>query len=245
MSEAVAKSDQPLYQRIKEHIKREIRSGTWQEGSRVPSESALMAEFEASRMTVNRAVRELSAEGWLERVQGAGTFVAGQKLHSVLLEIRSIHDEIAERGGKHESHVLRLLSLPAEPWMARALEVAPGSPVFHSAIVHLENGQPIQFDIRYVNPAFAPGYLEQDFTRQTPFDYLIGLGPIEAAEHRIEAIMPDEEMRRALKLDRGEPCLSLIRRTWSGGVVVTRSRQLHPGSHFAFIGRQDYRSAAS
>ncbi len=245
MSEAIAKSDQPLYRRIKEHIKQEIRSGTWSEGSRVPSESALMASFEASRMTVNRAVRELSAEGWLERIQGAGTFVAGQKPHSVLLEIRSIRDEILERGGRHESRVLQLSEVAAEPWLARALEVPQGKGVYHSVILHLENGQPLQLDLRYVNPAFAPDYLAQDFTRQTPYDYLTGLGPIEAAEHRVEAIMPDDRMRSALRLERGEPCLSLIRRTWSGGLVATRSRLLHPGSRFAFIGRQDYPSASS
>lgn len=245
MSAAITKTDPPLYQRIKEHIKQEIRSGALAEGARVPSETALMAAFEASRMTVNRAVRELSAEGWLERVQGAGTFVAGQKLHSVLLEIRSIRDEILERGGRHESRQLELTAVAAEPWMARDLDVAAGSPVYHSVILHIENGQPIQLDIRHVNPTFAPDYLDQDFSRQTPYDYLTGLGPIETAEHQIEAIMPDERMRSALKLDKGEPCLSLIRRTWSGGLVATRSRLLHPGSHFSFIGRQDYRSAAA
>ncbi len=245
MSEAIAKTDPPLYQRIKDHIKQEIRSGALAEGARVPSETALMAAFEASRMTVNRAVRELSAEGWLERVQGAGTFVAGQKLHSVLLEVRSIRDEILERGGRHESRQLELTAVSAEPWMVRDLEVPLGEPVFHSVILHVENGQPIQLDIRHVNPSFAPAYLDQDFSQQTPYDYLTGLGPIEAAEHQIEAIMPDARMRSALNLDRGEPCLSLIRRTWSGGLVATRSRLLHPGSHFSFIGRQDYRSAAA
>lgn len=245
MSEAIAKSDPPLYQRIKDHIKQEIRNGALAEGGRVPSESALMADFAASRMTVNRAVRELSAEGWLERIQGAGTFVAGQKLHSVMLEVRSIRDEILERGGRHESRQLELTSVEAEPWMARALEVERGSPVYHSVILHIENGEPVQLDIRHVNPSFAPAYLEQDFTALTPYDYLTSLGPIEAAEHQVEAIMPDARMRTALQLDKGEPCLSLIRRTWSDGLVVTRSRLLHPGSRFSFIGRQDYRSAAT
>ncbi len=245
MSEALAKTTPPLYQRIKEHIKQEIRSGALPEGGRVPSESALMADFRASRMTVNRAVRELSAEGWLERVQGAGTFVAGQKLHSVLLEIRSVRDEILERGGRHESRQEILCEITAEPWLARDLAVPLGSSVYHSVILHIENGQPIQLDMRHVNPAFAPDYLAQDFTRQTPFDYLTGLGPIEAAEHRVEAIMPDDQMREALALDKGEPCLSLLRRTWSGGLVATRSRLLHPGSRFSFIGQQDYRSAAA
>ncbi|GAB5467061.1 MAG: histidine utilization repressor [Rhodospirillales bacterium] len=243
VSEAQPKTEHPLYQRVKDHIKQQIRAGVWSEGSRVPSESALMAAFKASRMTVNRAVRELSAEGWLNRIQGAGTFVAGEKLHSLLLEVGSIRDEILARGDDWEAQVLSLEAVAAEPWVAKALEVDLGSRVFASTILHLESGQPIQWEARHVNPGFAPDYLAQDFTAMTPHDYLMQVGPIEAAEHRIDALMPDEEQRRALRLDAGTPCLSLVRRTWSGGLVATRSRLMHPGGRFSFIGRQDYRSA--
>ncbi len=243
MSEAAAKTDHPLYQRVKDHIKDQIRAGVWAEGGRIPSESALMEAFQASRMTVNRAVRELSAEGWLNRIQGAGTFVAGQKLHSVLLEVRSIRAEILERGGRHTSQVRALDSVAAVPRLAKALELASNTQVFHSIILHLENDVPVQWEERYVNPAFAPNYLKQDFTRQTPYDYLTQQGPIEAAEHQVEALIPEEEVRKALHLEAGEPCLNLLRLTWSGGLVATRSHLLHPGSRYRFIGRQDYRSA--
>jgi len=241
--EASAKTDHPLYQRVKDHIKAEIRTGVWAEGCRVPSESALMASFGASRMTVNRALRELSAEGWLERVQGAGTFVAGQKPHSMLLEIRSIRDEILERGGRHASRVQALEAVGAEPPLAEALAVRAGSRLFHSVVLHLENDTPIQWEERYVNPVFAPDYLAQDFTAITAYDYLTGRGPIEAADHQVEALLPDERQRRALRMDQGEPCLSPVRRTWSGGLIATRSHLMHPGSRFRFIGRQDYRDS--
>jgi GntR family histidine utilization transcriptional repressor len=40
--------------------------------------------------------------------------------------------------------------------------------VFHSVMVHLENGVPIQYEDRYVNPQAAPDYLATDFTRPRP-----------------------------------------------------------------------------
>ena len=43
--------------------------------------------------------------------------------------------------------------------------LAPGAPVFHTLIVHLENGVPLQCEDRYVNPACAPDYLSVDFTQ--------------------------------------------------------------------------------
>ena len=70
MSEA-----QPLYARVKEHIRDNIRSGAWGAGHRVPSENELVESFRISRMTANRALRELTAEGFLSRVPGVGTFV--------------------------------------------------------------------------------------------------------------------------------------------------------------------------
>ena len=58
-----------------------ISAGTWKPGDPVPSEAALAAQFGISRMTVNRALRELTAEGLVTRVQGSGTRVA--ELHRI------------------------------------------------------------------------------------------------------------------------------------------------------------------
>ena len=79
----------------------EIASARWKEGDLVPSEQALVRQFGVSRMTVNRAVRELTAEGVLTRRQGSGTYVAPQKYQATLVEIRNIADEIRSRGRAH------------------------------------------------------------------------------------------------------------------------------------------------
>ena len=88
----------PAYQGIKDFILERIHSGEWAEGDLVPSENELAREFKVARMTVNRALRELTSEQVLTRVQGAGTFVARPKYESTLVAIRSISDEIAARG---------------------------------------------------------------------------------------------------------------------------------------------------
>ena len=61
----------PLYARVKQMIAQQIRSG-WPAHC-VPSESELVEELGFSRMTINRALRELTAEGLLVRMQGVGT----------------------------------------------------------------------------------------------------------------------------------------------------------------------------
>ena len=230
----------PLYQQVKDHILGRILAGHWPEGARLPSENQLTGELGVSRMTANRALRELTAEGWLLRVQGDGTYVAELKPQSALLEMRNIRDEIAARGHAHACDVIRLEAQPAGAEVAQALELAPGSQVFHSLLVHREDGQPVQLEERHVNPAFAPDYLAQDFTRTTSFEYLDPLGPLDAAEHVIEAVLPSAEVQRLLAAGPREPCLLATRRTWSGGLVVSRTRLTYPGTRYKLAGRQDY-----
>lgn len=231
----------PLYQKVKCFILERIAAGQWSEGDQVPSENELTRDLEVSRMTAHRALRELTAEGVLRRVQGIGTFVASAKPQSALLEIRNIAEEIAARGHRHRAEVLLLRRERALREVALALELPPGATVFHSLIVHHENDIPVQVEDRHVNPAFARDYLDQDFARTTPYAYLTALGPLDAAEHVIEAVLPDPALQRTLRIGAGEPCLLLTRRTWSDGLVVSRARLTHPGSRYRLAGRQDYR----
>ncbi|MGH8859150.1 MAG: GntR family transcriptional regulator, partial [Polaromonas sp.] len=53
----------PAYGQVKAFIKKRISAGTWRPGDPVPSEAVLMQQFGVSRMTVNRALRELMGEG--------------------------------------------------------------------------------------------------------------------------------------------------------------------------------------
>src|SRR5690606_37456750 len=105
---SIERSALPLYRQIKNLIVSRIRSGEWAPGGQIPSESELVRTLNVSRMTANRALRELTAEGYLVRVQGVGTFVAKETPQGALVEIRSISDEIRECGGMHSCNVLIL-----------------------------------------------------------------------------------------------------------------------------------------
>ncbi|WP_192457436.1 histidine utilization repressor [Musicola keenii] len=236
---AAAMSDvpAPIYLRVKQAIISQIRSGAWQAHQRIPSESELVNELGVSRMTINRALRELTSEGYLVRMQGVGTFVAEQKAYTALLEVHNIADEIAARGHRHSSRVIVLESLTADGDQAAQLEISPGQPLFHSQIVHYENDVPVQLELRYVNPSLAPDYLQQDFTRETPHSYLTRVAPLTAGEHRVEAVAAEAAQRDVLALGDHEPCLLIRRRTWHGSRVVTSARLLYPGSRYQLFGR--------
>jgi len=225
----------PLYQQIKDLILQRIQNGDWQAGDRVPTEHALVAELDASRMTINRALRELTQEGVLVRRQGSGTFVGPRKLESGLLEIRNIADDIASRGNSHSAELLRLEEVPVPNHVARLMACKEVS-LFHCLMLHSENGVPLQLEDRYVSPALVPEFIRQDFSIETPSGFLIRTTPYSRADHRISADMPTAEQRRLLRLQDGEAVLTLERHTFIGDDMITTVRLYHPGSRFAFGG---------
>ncbi len=67
--------DAPLYQQLYDHLRRAILSGELKHGRRLPSTRALAEELHVSRNTALNVYRQLASEGYLESVQGGGTFV--------------------------------------------------------------------------------------------------------------------------------------------------------------------------
>jgi GntR family histidine utilization transcriptional repressor len=233
----MGKSDLPAYEQVKAWIKQHIGSGKWKPGDPVPSETALMQQFGISRMTVNRALRELAAEGLVTRIQGSGTRVAQLHRISSRLTIRDIHEEVVERGHVHTTRVIRAEREKAGAEVAVSLGLRSGATVFHTVLIHMENGVPIQYEDRYVNPAAAPEYLDTDFTQTSPTLHLLQHAPLTEASYSIEACLPTAPEAKALAIKRTEPCLVMMRRTVSGAHVASVARLIYPGTRYSFAGQ--------
>ncbi|PIJ48688.1 histidine utilization repressor [Erwinia sp. OLTSP20] len=237
LSAAMSDTPAPIYQRVKQAIIHQIVAGRWKARQRVPSESELVNELGVSRMTINRALRELTSEGYLIRMQGVGTFVAENKGYTAMLEVHNIAEEIAQRGHQHSCNILRLRTVKAGPEQAAVLGLTTGQDVFQSLIVHYENDLPVQLEDRLVNPQVVPGYLQQDYHQMTPYTYLMRVAPLTAGEHVVEAVLPDARQCALLMLEQDEPCLLIRRQTWSDTRIVTYARLLYPGSRYKLVGR--------
>ena len=226
----------PAYEQVKAFIKTKITQGLWRPGDAVPSESALQQQFGVSRMTVNRAVKELAVEGLVTRVQGSGTVVAHLHRISSTLQVRDIHEEILERGHLHTTQVLTVEPVRASADVARRLKLRVGAKVFHSTLVHFENGVPILFEDRHVNPHAAPDYLAVDFENTTPTHYLLKQAPLTEASYSIEACLPSALEAQWLDIAASEPCLVMTRCTTSGPHVASLARLVYPGLRYSFSG---------
>src|SRR5271165_2267824 len=127
---------QPLYLQVKRHILDNIGSGKWGTSTRVPSENDIVKSFGVSRMTANRALRELRDEGIVVRIAGVGSFVADRQARAHPLEIHGISEEIRARGHVHRSEIALLERIEAAADLADDFCIVPGSELFCSLIVH-------------------------------------------------------------------------------------------------------------
>lgn len=227
---------QAPYSRVKDFLKQGLASGRWVPGDQLPSEAELVQQFAVSRMTVGRALRELQAEGLVSRLQGVGTFAAHLTRVSSTLTITDLHDEILLRGHTHKAQLVFAKQEQATDELAAQLGLQAGSMVFHSLLVHSENGVPLQCEDRYVNPASAPDYLGVDFQTTTPTQYLLQVAPLWEAQYSIEAAAPTAQEAQLLGIGINDPCLIVVRRTVNRGVPITLARLVHPGGRYQISG---------
>ena len=227
----------PLYKQIKDVINIRIRQGQWQPGQKIPSENALVNSLKVSRMTVHRALRELTREGVLNRVHGLGTFISEAPQHASLIQLKDIAQEIRDRNQQHSAKILVHLKIKASAEIADKMELARDTQVFYLETIHYQDEVPIQLEQRYVNPLLVPDFMSVDFNNQTSTHYLMSLFRPDEMEHRVKAVLTDEKTADSLMIKTSQPCLKLSRRTWIANQVVTFVTMLYPGHLYELAAR--------
>ena len=245
----------PAYQRIKNAILDNIHSGKWQAGNAISTEMALAEEFGVSRMTVNRALKELSEERVLERRQGSGTFVAQQQFNHTFVEVRNIAEDLKSANRDYKAKVVSKRAITAdmlddalrdkfdiampngrEGKMCNETPVLEIPIIYEVKIIHFADGQPIQFEERWVDAAKVPAFIEQDFSVVNTSDYLIAKSPLESGSYTIRALAAPNEIAEFLQIAPQSPTLVLCRQTYSAGQVVTFVKMWHAGERYQFSG---------
>ncbi len=226
----------PRYLVIKNYVRRKIESGTWAVGDKIPSENTLAKQFDVSRMTANRAFKELQDSGVLMRVAGAGSFVASPRTQNEFLAIRDIAEELKEKNHVHKMHVLARKTIKADHRLAELFEASIGDTLFFASICHTSDGLPILLERRWVFAEAFPEFEQADLAKHSTYHFLMNAAPLQRAEHKVRAINADEDICKALQLEQGAACLVLHRRTWSQGQVVSCADLIYVGGRYEFTG---------
>lgn len=234
---APALAEPPRYRVIKDGILARIRSGELKPGDKLESENEIGNRYGVSRLTAQRALRELVSEGLVRRVQGSGTFIAPPSPAFSLIEVRDLVEEIRARGGDPRSEVLIQRRCVPAPEVLQLIEMEAGQDVFQTQIVQSMDGVPVALEERFARPDVYPDFLEQDFVGTTVFRYFASRSALGDIENVVHAILPDRRTSHLLDIAAGEPCLHLQRRNWWHGRVVTLTRITYAGQRQALASR--------
>ena len=220
------------HERILRTLRHRIVSQEWPPGFRLPFETDLADTWGVSRMTMNKVLTQLTREGYLVRKRKLGTFVAEPRGQAAVLEIHDIEAEIRRLGADYAFALDERALRPPTPEERAEARIPDGDDraVLFLGGIHRAGAAPFCLERRIINLGVGPGAADQDFRGLAPTRWLLREIPWTAAEHRIRAINADRRNARLLDIPVGEACLEIWRRTELGGVWVTVSRQVYPGS---------------
>jgi GntR family histidine utilization transcriptional repressor len=216
--------DRPTFRDVKAEILTRITGRVWGPGTLLPGEVELAAEFGVARATVNRAMRELTEEGLLERRRKAGTRVRPSPLRAARFEIPLVRAEIEATGAAYGYRRLSRSVGAAPGWLAARLAPGPGGRVLHVTCLHLANGRPYQHEDRWINLAALPEAEAEVFAESGPNEWLIRAVPFSEVEISFLAAAAGGEAAAALEMNEGEPVFAVERTTWWQGRAITHVR---------------------
>jgi len=233
----VKKSGQSSFQKIHDDILNKIKTRHWMPGETIPGEEALAVNYGCSRMTVNRAIRELAAKGIVERRRKAGTRVMSQPDRSAKISISVVRKEVESRGAKYRYVLLEHEVLVPNDGVRAKLAIKQNEKALHIRCLHFADEVPFQYEDRWINLQRVPKAENQNFDKINPNEWLIEEEPFLEAEHIFSAQLADDQLAELLNIKVGSPLFVVERRTWQDDDTITFVKLCHPGDSYKLVSR--------
>lgn len=219
------------YLRIAEDLRRRVTDGEFGRGHVLPSEADLAASYDASRLTVRRALGILREEGLVDARRGFGWFVAAHPLEHTLGHLGTIEEQIARTGETAERNVLKFEFVVARGRVADVLGVPR---VLRVDRVNTASGETIARVIAHVPEELAADLSLKQVREKSLYDLL----PVEigSATQRISAVAASEEDAALLGVPPGSPCLQSERITLTvDAVPAVYAVAVFPGHRVEYV----------
>jgi DNA-binding GntR family transcriptional regulator len=224
------------YPLIKAELKSMLLAGSLREGEAIPSESALAKQYSVSRMTARRAVDELEREGYVFRIQGAGSFPTGKRFRQGVFRVRSLEEIALKSGGVPFTRVLKSgIAVPGAE-VAAALGLPAGTAVMELQRLRSVGDNPVLLEERHFKLEHTERLLHLPLHQESIHALLVTLGiSISRVEQTLEAVSLDATRARLLELPVGAACFLMARVSYAGEDVLGYSRYWVRGDRGAFV----------
>ncbi|MFN3937350.1 MAG: GntR family transcriptional regulator [Gemmobacter sp.] len=218
------------WQAVQDEALRRIRSREWTPGARIPDEEALARELGCARATVNRALRELAAAGYLERRRKGGTRLSETPVRKATFEIPIIRQDIEARGMRASYRLLSARETVLPPAVRAALKRPADTRFLHVLALHTADGAPFCLEDRWINPA-VEGVGTADFATLSANEWLVRNTAFSGGDVAFGAVAADATVAGHLGCAPGTALLTLDRTTWAGPTPITAARLTYAEGH--------------
>jgi GntR family transcriptional regulator len=227
----------PLYAQIKDFLFERIQSAEWKPGMVIPTEFDLCQSFNVSRITVRRALSELVAEGYLERISGRGTFVSQPPINQSLNQLTGFTEEMVGRGLRPGSTVLDVRSIPADGDVASQLSISTGENIIVLKRLRLASDEPIAVETAYLPVRYFEGLESENLEGRSLYKIMrerFGIVPTRAVQKISASACPDDKAR-LLYVPRKSPVLHIFRTTYDQSErAIEWAESFYRGDKFVF-----------
>jgi len=234
-------SKSPLYNLIEENFHELIGSDQLKTGETIPSEWELSELYSVSRLTVRHALGNLVRQGWLNRRQGVGTFVAKPPLTRIAPSRLSFTEQMRAIGRVPSSRQFYIRVIPASREVAGHLKLAEGDPVIEIRRLRLADDEPIMLETTCLSQARFPGINSlSDFSNTSLYEFLSSHYQIivAATDQTLTPVLLSESEARDLETRPRTPAIfSEIEAFASEGDPIEYSRSVTPGDKSKFYFR--------
>ena len=219
------------YREIADELRLQVKAGDFPSGRLLPSEAELSGRYDASRVTVRRALDLLRDEGLLDARQGVGWFVATDPLRQSLGRLGTIERQLSDEGVVSTRRVLDFRFVAAPP---RARQVLGCDSVLRVRRLNLADGEPFALVTVWCPEEYGAVLSRADVER-SPFYELLPV-PLGGATQTIGAAAATAEEAVRLAVPEGSPVLRCERVTLDGeGQAVLMSVHVFPGHRTEFV----------
>ncbi|WP_372573474.1 UTRA domain-containing protein [Ruegeria jejuensis] len=215
---------------VRDEVMARIQARTWPQGTVLPTEIELAAEFGCARATVNRALRELAERGIVDRKRKSGTRVALHPTKQAKLEIAVVRQTIEEMNATYRYSLVSRNLMACPSWLQAKIGLTHAGQVLHLCCMHFADDRPFQFEERWINVLAVPHVIEADFLTVGPNEWLLAEVPFSDAEVSFSAVAACATLGEFLAVPPGAPLFQMERTTWLRGEPVTFVRMtFHQG----------------
>lgn len=124
-------SSKPLYLQVKADIKNRILSKQYMPGDKLPTENELSDQYNVSKITIRKAIQNLSDEGYVNKVQGKGTFINFKKDKLYLNKTSGFKESLSSLGHASRHDIIQASFLNADEDIAEKLMIPMGTKVVY------------------------------------------------------------------------------------------------------------------